>query len=139
MKNEIENIRGKKIVVQCRTLDEANRLLKAVDFFHSYNYSNRIISQWEKLGVDACYHLSSAGQSGVSGDKRNVWEGLGYEVIQCSEIVTDDLIKKIDIKHLNGAIERNSRTIEDLTEQLADATKWQESYTAQLALLHGGL
>ncbi len=133
----IENIRGKKIVVQCKTQKEANRLLKAVDYYHSYNYSDCISSQWKRHRESSCYELSAAGVSGIGRDKQVYWVNLGYEVIQCAEVVTDDLIKEIDLRDCKGRVARADEWYKTAQKNFNAAKKEKEAANAEWARLNG--
>jgi len=132
----IESIRGKDIAVQCKTEDEARRLHKAVDHFHSYNYSSDIISKWVRSGEDSCYVLSAAGIEGIRAASKDYWIKEGYEIIQCADIVSDELIKAIETKWLKYCLSTWNDAIERAESELAKAKEGKKKIEDALELLN---
>jgi hypothetical protein len=86
MIHTIENIRGKKIAVQCKTQEEANDFYYLVNYAHSYNYTSRIKTMWAIDEGKTGYLLNENGVDGVGVSNIEFWQDRGYEVVQFSEL-----------------------------------------------------
>jgi len=120
MKHTVKNIRGKKIVIQCKTQEEADALLTIVDHVHSYNYSSRMSTEWAQTGEETCYEFPDAGVSGIGRHCKDYWVKRGYEVVQFSDVVAAEEfteIKIIGYRHeLRIANENYDRALNNMNE-----------------------
>jgi len=120
MKHTVKNIRGKKIVIQCKTQEEADALLTIVDHVHSYNYTSTISTEWAKAGEETCYHLFELGTLGVGMHCKDYWVNKGYEVVQFPDVVAAEEFTEIKIigymHELRIANENYDRALNNMNE-----------------------